>query len=314
MVKKVGRPAMTKAERKRRTQTVKRLRKRGLSSQQIANKSGLSIWVVKMIITQLQQDGEVRPYPVGRRPDKGKPVRQKIIIRMKRNGATQAKVGAALGVTRQRVQKLCKEIKCTYGKDVFAFHRPQWKISEAAAILKVSAGIIVGLCRKKEIPCKRLPSSYVIGEAGMKALQRHPRITGKRICIACQRVFAYTPGKYKGFLVCSEKCVKKARRKCRQKLIKSELNLNSLHGWYKRLYERLAAYNPPSAEKFLTLSQAAKTFGLSQTQMWWLGTRGIITTGQHLIKRWRGQSVITYAASELKIAGEVYRASLKRKK
>src|SRR5688572_3966631 len=78
--------------------------------------------------------------------------RVQTLIRMKKERATDKKIGEAVGCTKERIRQVVKSIKTVHGEEIFASEKKALTIKEAANELGISTWTILYLCDKKEIP------------------------------------------------------------------------------------------------------------------------------------------------------------------
>ena len=116
---------------------------------------------------------------------------------------------------------------------------------------------------------------------------------------------------------CSNKCSMDARQMSQRRRYRlSSGSRVVLRGWYKQVHERLSRRRKPKVEEWVTFSEAVAISGLSKSQVYGLWRRGSLRTQENdnsTQLRRGGKPERLYAASELRIAGEVYRMEARRK-
>ncbi len=233
--------------------------------------------------------------------------RIKKIIALKKKRATLQEIGDQLGVTRQRAQQLVNEIIDEQGEDVFNGRVKWWTVSEAATKLNAPPSVITELCVASKIECRRRSEkgTYLIGNPGMKQLRAHPRISKRATCVVCHKSFKRSTRGAR--TVCSKKCEQVRWEQHRQNYRSKPPTHDSLQGWHKILWEKLQSQVLSSKkEKWLTLAEAKNKTGFTKEQLYWLRFRKIVTVHPDPVKKWRGQPVLLFAASQMEIAGEVF--------
>lgn len=305
------------ALRRQREESIIRLRGEGLANKAIAEALELSLGVVTVTASKLIKAGRLDAKKRGPQPhsDEVNQKREEDIIRLKKQRATLEKIGNTLGVTKQRAEQLIKKVVAKYGEDVFSPDESLWTVSEAAKELSVERVVVFSLCQQEEIPCQRRGLSdrcgYMLSQEGMDALKRHLRVTGKRVCVACKKIFIRVPGKFGGRVVCSDKCLPERYRVRRKEYLAREPTLDSLNGWHRELWQLLQSRQPQEEEQWLTLSEAKELTGLTKMQVIWLGLRRIVTIHRDpsRIATRTGKSQALYATSEMEIARQAYVAA-----
>lgn len=234
------------------------------------------------------------------------------LIKMVKERATLQEMGIALGCTRERVRQVVRLIKEVYGESVFVSDERILTPQEAAGELGLEIQLVQSLCRKGDIPTRRRGvRGYLIGEEGMCLLRVHPYVIGKRTCVICGRQYVYEVGT--GYTVCSDECRAKGRGQRREAYAEQEPSSDSLGEWQRELWQRRKCHRLPQDERWLPISEAAKRAGLTHTQLRWLQHRRLVTLRPDPLKKWRGQPVATYAASEMDIARQVYEVFQKKR-
>lgn len=238
--------------------------------------------------------------------------RVQTIIEMKKRRATLEAISLALdGLSQEYARQLVARVAQERGEDVFKPDEPLWSTKEAADALGVSHSTVTLLCANGEVPCRRrglqeYRSSYLIDEAGMERLRRHPKITGEKACVICGGTFvAKAKGRNKA-LTCSQKCRRERVSQWRASHAAREPTLDSLEGWRKEVWLALQRHRIPEDEAWLSVGGAARRSGLTLAVVWRLKRRKIVTTRAHPTKTWRGRPILTYAASQMEIVRRVY--------
>lgn len=312
-----GRPYLSNEEYARREEPIIKLREKKYSNQKIAERLGISYHKVTDRAHKLISRGLVKKRDPGSKATWKtlRSSRTRIIISMVKKRATLGEIAKKLGLTsRERARQLINKIKTKHGPDVFKSNRRLWTVTEAAEELKTKREVINKICDAGEVSCRRRnaddASVWLIDNAGMKALKKHPLITKQEFCSVCGKSFKKGEGEG-GLLICSEKCRKYLNAERHQKYSTQEPTTDSLGGWVKELWQRLQFYVIPDDEEWLTLTEVEQRSQLSVMQISWLRRRKIVTIRPHPTKMWRGQPVATYSASEMKIASEICKAYTK---
>jgi len=230
---------------------------------------------------------------------------------MVKTRATLQEMGDELGCTREWVRQVIGWMRQGHGDQIFASEEAIWTPQEAASELEVSPNIVSVLCRSGEIPTRRRgvneDGAYLIYEEGMRLLRVHLMVKKKRVCVVCGHTF--DAGNIR-MITCSEKCSKKRHYQQREKYTDQDPTIDSLRGWKKELWQRLQSHQIPKNEKWLTLSGAVQLTGLSRMQLAWLRLRNIVTIHHDpgRIATRTGKPMALYAASEMKIARQIFKA------
>lgn len=305
--------SLSKTEHRQYEKKLIQMRREGCTRYEIAEALNLTVKVVDGWIRGLVGEGKIKPK---RSTAVWRDLNSKLvqtIIRMRKQRAPFAEIGAKIGVTREWIRQVVKRIIMIHGEAILEFN--QWTIGEIAKIVKLSPSTIRALCSRGTIPCHRRGTSqkgtYLVDNEGLEALRLY-RCARHTRCVICQRYLAVNPQSRP--LTCSEKCRKKYLIRHRAALIEQGPNRDTLRGWVKELWLKLKGHAIAANEKWLTLTKASQQTGLSKMQLRWLNERAIVATRPHPIKRWRGKPVRMYAASEIRIAKQVYTAALREQK
>ena len=297
------------------------LRIAGLSTIQIAAKLDVSFSTVEQVSSSLAKEGKI---PHRRRgPSKSSATygleneRTQTVIRLKKNHATLAEIGVALGgVTKQYVQALIRNIALEHGWEVFAADEPVWTTTEAAKKMGVSYTQVFAACKKGIIPCKKRGTNYVLTSESMKALRcRFKKV--EVLCKNCGKPFWKLLSVRKA--TCGPKCCYEYWASKRKEFNKERYSKSAdaylLRGWMLELSKRLAFHALPENEGWISASQACRMAGLSKMQLYNLGKRQLVLTRSHSVKKHpvTGAPLILYAASQMAIAGQVYRDHIAKK-
>lgn len=142
------------------------------------------------------------------------------IIRMRKEGASLARIGVMLNVTPQNVEYLVEQISAIHGRKVFKPNTRFWSPKEVAQKFKVPLRLILRICASGEIACKRSAarndkSPFLIDGVAMKQLRQHPEIRHRisRKCPICKKRF-HSNGT--ASTVCSADCRKAKRKRLRK--------------------------------------------------------------------------------------------------
>lgn len=237
-------------------------------------------------------------------------VREQKIIDLVKQRKTLDEIAELIGVgTRARIGQIISVIIERRGKDVFKRGIEDenfWDIDEIAKMLRVPVDWVQRLCRCGQIPSTRSKKVRVIGEEGMEALLKHPRIAGRLKCRICGVEFAYSPCNRPRRDLCSDECERQYHRWRRDPLKNKGLSSRPT-GWLKILWQVLLDSIIPENEEWLTVTEAAKLSGLGIMQVIWLGIRGVVITRPQPKKMYRGRPMVTYAKSQIEIAGRVFK-------
>lgn len=170
---------------RRRKEAICRLRHDGYSNPEIAERLALPVKTVGNVAYKLIQEGRIDRNPRGRPlSDKVRRKRDGQVIEMVQRRSTLEEIGKALGVSREWVRKLIRQVVKKHGEAVFETDNPLYTLTEAAGVLRVNHRILTQLCAAGDIPCQRRgKSAYLIHKVTLKALRRHPAITKKRRCV-----------------------------------------------------------------------------------------------------------------------------------
>ncbi len=225
---------------------------------------------------------------------------------MVKKRATHKEIGYAIGVTRQYVRQLIMLIAQEHGDTVFEADEVLWTSQEAAEELAVSTSLVRVVCREGEVPHFRRggQDEILISQEGMNTLKVHPRVTREWTCLVCGRLFNRHQTSAQ---MCSDQCARERRIQTRLASMFFKPPPDSLRSWHKNLWQKLRYHRLARDEKWLTIKEAQDLTSLSKMQLRWLGHRRIITTRSHPAKRWNGRPVTTYAASQVKIAWQVFK-------
>jgi len=129
------------------------------------------------------------------------------------------------------------------------------------------------------------------------------------VCENCDQKFIRKQAGKRKFcyeLKCKRKMESIAHKRTALKTGAAPINRKSLRTrWIVELFERLEKSNLSENDEWLTVKEAINKCGASQMQIRWLGQRRILTKGKHPVKRWRGQPVDVYPASQIRIINEI---------
>lgn len=146
-------------------------------------------------------------------------------------------------------------------------------------------------------------------------------------CIVCKKKFiTHETKKRQSRITCGKRCAKKYQAnsflyrlvdfdQLRRKLLNEPPSIKSIPIlWMRKLWLRLQNHSLPENEEWIGLFEARRRSGLSNMQLTWLKMRKILTTKPNPAKiNNQGQPTNSYAASEIKIAGRLYRKWKKKK-
>lgn len=240
--------------------------------------------------------------------------RESVIITKKRSRTPNRAIGAALGISGERVRQMAAKLERA-NPGIFRDRRkPLWTAREAAEELRVSTATVAGLCSRRQIEChKNGQGVYLIGRRGMQQLRRNALITRKKECSVCGKKF--TVQNNTSELTCSPECKRRHTEQTEQARLQRKPSTETLTGWYRELWKKLHKSKPPKKVKWVTITKAViRSPKLSRMQIIHLGRCGIITTGEHPTEKWCGKPVTLYPCWQLKIAEQVYKRHKSRKK
>lgn len=226
------------------------------------------------------------------------------IARMSRNRATLREIGETLKprISPQGVHNLKRGIAELHGENLLRPTEPVWAMKEAAAEIGVSICRIRKLCTAGEVDaCRR--NRWLISEKGMKALRVHPYVTGRKRCIVCRNRFT-DESRTLSRQICSLEC---KRRRSREQM-KQKASPESLKGWLAVLWWELHKAGSPRNGGWVGRNEAVRRFGLTDMQVSHLGNKGLVRTRSRRKKHYcHGTPLLLYAASDLRVAGRVFR-------
>lgn len=238
---------------------------------------------------------------------------------MKKKGATLAAIGRALGVSRERARQICQTIEEKYGKIACQY----LTVTEAADRLGVVRNNIYLLLKRGKIPVvfQRSGWRYLFRPEDIASLME--KICAPGTCAVCGKIFVRKT--FQRLVTCSHHCSRKWQWLCqrgvlgrerKRKILAVAPSEQSLRGWVRALWRQLQKRSPSSGEeRWLTFGEAVRLSGLSKQSIIWLRMRKIIAVRSHPTKKWgvRGTPERLYAASQVQLAGRIYRQWLRRR-
>jgi hypothetical protein len=289
-------------------QQIIKLRNEGRLNREIANMLDLPMWRVSNIVSVLLVEGKLQKRKKGNQnnPACWRDIKdertQTIINAMRERRSTLQEIGKVLGVTGERVSKLIAKIAQTHGIKVFEPQEQLWTVAQAARELGVSAHAIHGMGTRGDVSFHRRSKGStpaLINKAGMDVIRQRLSL----ICTVCGKQFIYKLGQGSRKACLDASCLKELGR--RKGFVQKEPSAESLRGWRKDLWEILQNRQILKDEKWVPISEAVLRSGLTKMQIIWLQKRRVVRVCTDPKKKWRGQPIKLYGASEMDIARQV---------
>jgi len=255
---------------------------------------------------------EIEPPKAGEQADPRIP----IIIRMKRQHASNSEIGRALKVTRQRVYQIIKdEIIPKFGESVLSpapSDKRLFTIEEVAKTTGQTRWVIFGLVKRNKILVERHGNKFFIPEDEIEKLKDYVSNGDEDTCIICNERFSFIHKRGRRPRVCQKTaCIKRYNRQ--RMLVRYGKDPSSLKltGWHKILWVRLKEQPRPATEIWITFSEALDLSELSGTQVGYLRSIGIVKTKLCPKGRNRRRKSVKqcnfYSFHDMQLAGQVYR-------
>lgn len=311
--------AQTMADREK---MIANLRKKGLTSKQIARTLSITQGAVEHTAHMLLNNGSVDRLPRGPKQQQRKSNKKKKrgrkppfwhnlntslskkIISMRKRRETLDDIGKALGgKTKQWAQQIIRDMKALHGEEIFlpAPAEKLYTCAEAALEIPCSWHILRTLCESGEISFMRRGrgKGYLLTQQSIDQLREHPAITGEKTCVVCGETFICPPS-YPGTKTCSPTCRDVRKNAVRLERMNSTPTLDTLLGWRKVVFQQLLHHKTPKCEEWITIREAAVMTGLTQSQIRLLKNRHIVSASPHPSRTWRGlKPLVMLARSEM---------------
>lgn len=299
-----GRPPSPETLNAELAQKILHFRRSGKSNREIADLLDFTYGKIGAITARFVRQGLLAD---GRRGPRSTALankkRRATIVRLTRQGATLQEIGQVLGVTRERVRQLRNAIEAKEG----LINSERLTMPRIAALLNVGVHRIYVLRRQGVMPLvKRGQNSFLLLRRDLKKVKRLLERFSRRRCLNCGCEFE---AQHLSNLTCSPECRKQWKQRRLQSL-RSPADGGLVLGWLKRLWELLRDRPLAAQEEWLRHKEAVRRSGLSTNQLLWLRRRRIVRTqcpnGTH--------GYYSYAASEVDLAGQVWREENARRK
>lgn len=309
--KAIGKKTAKREERRVLEEQIIELRSQGRSDAEIADLLKVSkprvCYIAHCLICENRIERRFPGRPLGRTKIDLASERVQTILTMMKSGARYREIGKALGVSHGRVEQIIRRIRRDHGDAIL----------DAGLVSCVQAAQELGIlpltlqrrCRAWGITMYRRGwHGTFISTSDLAVL----RETMSKQCVICNK--AFTPLKRgKTANICSMRCSNERSRIRYQEVRDGKRDLSRVNQWYAELIAKLRGRAVPPDEQWLVLSKAVQRGGLTRMQVIWLGYRQILSRKPDPVRMWRGKPITLYAASELDIAKEVYKAWKLRK-